>query len=173
MGRQGARQIKRAKKSVWAVALFIVMLCAVCVFLYPFAIPKEVDAAWDRDKKVPEELGRYVSEKVPEANAAVNWSENRLTVTGRGRITQSDAQGKALARRAALTDARRNVLLLREELLGNNASRQKLQRISGRVVAPKVHSERTEGSFYLLEIDAPLNGLLQENYVEEWSFTVK
>ncbi len=173
MGRQGARQIKRAKNSVWAVALFIAMLCAVCVFLYPFAIPKEVGAAWDRDKKVAEESGRYVSEKVPEANAAVNWSENRLTVTGRGRITQSDAQGKALARRAALTDARRNVLLLREKLLDNIASRQKLQRISGRVIAPKVHSERTEGSFYLLEIDAPLNGLLQENYVEEWSFIVK
>ena len=173
MGRQGAKPIRKTKKNVLAGALFVVMLSAVCIFLYPFAIPKEVDAAWDRDKKVAEKSGRYVSEKVPEANASVNWNENRLTVTGRGRITQSDAQGKALARRAALTDARRNVLLLREELLGNNASREKLKRISGRVIAPKIHSERTEGSFYLLEIDAPLNGLLQENYVEEWSFIVK
>ena len=99
---------------------------------------------------------------VPEARAIVRWEDNLVTVTGRGRIVGSGARGRLLARRAALTDARRNLLLLREDLL-NGPRTGTLRRfiVSGRIRALDVHSERTEGAFYVLELDMPLDMLLQ------------
>jgi hypothetical protein len=95
-------------------------------------------------------------------------AENRVVASGVGRILENTGQGKLLARRAALTDARRNLLELRQKLLGDPVFKSGTRRVSGRVVAPNVYSERIEGDLYFLETDVPLDSLLETGWEESF-----
>jgi hypothetical protein len=86
---------------------------------------------------------------------------------GIGRILEDTDQGKLLARRAALTDARRNLLELRQKLLGDPVFKSG-SRLSGPIAAPDVHSEGIEDDLYFLEIDVPLDSLLEAGWEESF-----
>lgn len=130
--------------SAFGVALAGSLLCC-------FVLPRAAGA-------VPQSSGG-----VPEARTDVRWEANRVTATGRGRLVGSGAQGRLLARRAAVTDARRNLLLLRERLLTvDPTATRRGSTVSGRVRATAIRSERTEGAFYLLELEMPLDELLRQ-----------
>lgn len=73
------------------------------------------------------------------AEEGVLWS-----ATGKGRIKMDDAQGVMLARRAALTDARRNLLLKQGYEVG-------------RVGPHQIASEWREGNIYYVEVVAREN----------------
>ncbi|MDR1379835.1 MAG: hypothetical protein LBJ36_12420 [Synergistaceae bacterium] len=94
-------------------------------------------------------------------------AENRVSASGTARILDNTDQGKLLARRAALTDARRNLIELRRKLLGDPVFKSGA-RFSGRVVVPDVYSERIEGDLYFLEIDMPLDSLLEVGWEESF-----
>ena len=82
---------------------------------------------------------------------------NLAVASGVGVIRENSAQGRLLARRAALLDARRNLLALRRELLNGFSPRD----LSGHVAAHKVVGERVEGNLYFLDVEVPLDALLK------------
>ena len=141
------------------------------MFLYPFAVPRETHAesrvteAWALDVRGKEtaELGV----RNPEASR-VYVSENRVVASGMGRITENTAQGRLLARRAALVDARRNLLVLQRKLLRDSVFQLGTRSVSGHITARDIHSERIEGDFYFLAVDISLDELLKSNIEEDF-----
>ncbi len=95
--------------------VLIALLCATS-FLHCTHIPLESSAAWAEER-------------------------NEWRATGKGRIKTDDAQGILIARRAALTDARRNLLLSQGYEVG-------------RVGPHRVASEWREGDIYYVEVVA-------------------
>ncbi len=163
------RPKRRNRKGKWGIFLFVLGAGFLGALLCPFILPPEVSASFRKGTGV--NAPRSVLESVPEAHANIRWSDGMAVVTGRGRIVGDDAQSRALARRAALTDARRNFLVLRERLVqGDSYAQRRRSVVSGIVRASEVHSERIEGSFYLLELDVSLNDLLKQGYIENAEF---
>ena len=92
---------------------------------------------------------------------------NFAVASGVGRIREDTAQERLLARRAALLDARRNLLVLRRKLLED--SRSAPVSLSGHVAAHKVSAERVEGNLYFLEVEVPLDELLKADFTINFS----
>lgn len=80
------------------------------------------------------------------------------TAEGTGRIPEDTAQGRLLGRRAALTDARRNLLILRQKLLRGKFDARS---VSGKIAEVRIHSEKMDGGLYFLKVDVPLNRLMK------------
>ena len=162
MAQRGTK--RKARKSYWPLLFFVAGVCAACAVLCPFVLPPEVGAA------LRKKGGASQTALAPDVRANVSWNGNLAHVTGRGRIAEDTAQGRVLARRAALTDARGNLLLLRERLLNDKLYEERRRSVSGTLRATKVRAERIEGSFYLLELDMALSDLLKPGYVEDIVF---
>jgi hypothetical protein len=99
-----------------------------------------------------------------QSSGRVIWEQNIATASGVGRITENTAQGKLLGRRGALTDARRNLLILREKLLNDPKFSEKdikKNNVSGRIAGTVIHSEKIRNNLYFLQVDIPLNKLLE------------
>lgn len=94
----------------------------------------------------------------------VLWELNIATATGVARIPEDTPQGRLLGRRGALTDARRNLLILRKKLLkdpnfdGENVKRNN---VSGKIAGVVIHSERINKNLYILQVDIPLDKLME------------
>jgi hypothetical protein len=159
---------KRKRRFV-PVFLFVLVLIGTCAFLYPFAAPHKTDAGPLDGQKADV---TYVRDDLDLGARTRNFArvyaaENRAVASGVGRIPENTAQGKLMGRRAALTDARRNLLVLRQKLLGDSVFNAKSRGVSGRVVVSKIHSERIEGNLYFLEVDAQLDELLDRGFDEK------
>ena len=104
-----------------------------------------------------EELLRMTQESL-----RTDWATDRAFVRGVGRIVQAGPSGRLLARRAALLDARRGLLLLREEALKGpaRAGVGKIRSVSGQVPPVRILSERSDGALYFVEVEAALSELL-------------
>ncbi|GHV30315.1 hypothetical protein FACS1894167_10950 [Synergistales bacterium] len=81
-------------------------------------------------------------------------TDHSIIAYGTAPIRNNTAQGRALARRAAVTDARRNILLLRPNM--RNSSFFSGVNASGSIGAHGIRSERAEGNMYKVEIEMPL-----------------
>ena len=101
--------------------------------------------------------------QMTEESLYADWEENRAFVRGVGRVVQDTAQGRLLARRAALTDARRGLLLLRGHILEDPALRERTLWLSGPVPPARILSERIEGGLYFIEVETALSRLLNRN----------
>ena len=101
--------------------------------------------------------------QMTEESLYADWEENRAFVRGVGRVVQNTAQGRLLARRAALTDARRGLLLLRGHILDDPALRERTLWLSGPVPPVRILSERIEGGLYFIEVETALSRLLNKN----------
>lgn len=89
-----------------------------------------------------------------------DWQENVAHVRGVGRIEREGVQGVLLARRAALADAGRGLLLLRQQLLSSGHWQR---RISGHVPPLRLLSESVRDGLYFVEVEASLSSLLSKN----------
>ncbi|RRD64439.1 hypothetical protein [Fretibacterium sp. OH1220_COT-178] len=98
--------------------------------------------------------------EMTEESLQADWQENRAVVCGVGRIVHNTGQGRLLARRAALTDARRGLLLLRRRILDDPALRERALWLAGHVPPVRVLSERIEGGLYFIEVETALSRLL-------------
>lgn len=98
--------------------------------------------------------------QMTEESLYADWQENRAFVRGVGRIVQNTAQGRLLARRAALTDAQRGLLKLRRSILEDAALRERMLWLAGPVPPVQILSERIEGGLYFIEIQTALSRLL-------------
>ena len=99
-----------------------------------------------------------------QGSGRVLWEQNIATAAGVGKIPDDTAQGKLLGRRAALTDARRNLLILRQKLLNDDRFSEKdikKFKVSGRIAGVVIHSERIKNNLYFLQVDIPLDKLME------------
>jgi len=88
--------------------------------------------------------------------------KNIATATGVGRILDDTVQSRLLGRRAALLDARRNLLILRASLLEERrAVGNGTHGVSGRIAGVRIHSERVKDGLYFLQVDIPLDELME------------
>lgn len=98
--------------------------------------------------------------RMTEESLYADWQENRAFVRGVGRVVQSTAQGRLLARRAALTDARRGLLSLRQHILADPELRGRALWLAGPVPPVRILTERIEGGLYFIEVETALSRLL-------------
>jgi hypothetical protein len=140
------------------------------MFLYFFALPGA--ASFPRAGRDTGDV-RNTVEKTRDSGVVYNdASGSRVVISGAGRIPDNTAQGKLLARRAALTDARRNLLALRHRLLKDPRfkSQSSVHSVSGRLSGPSqtIRSERVEGGLFFLELDMRLDDLLNTAFDENF-----
>ncbi len=143
------------------------LLLAVCACM---AVVGGLTAALAEKAGQPAGSGEYVLESeeweagdragLPdtESSARVLYGSEIATAEGVGRIPEDTAQGRLLGRRAALTDARRNLLILRKRLVEGKFDPGS---VSGTIAEVSIHSEKMEGGLYFLEVDVPLKRLLK------------
>ena len=98
--------------------------------------------------------------QMTEESLYADWQENRAFVRGVGRVVQNTAQGRLLARRAALTDARRGLLSLRQHILADPELRGRALWLAGPVPPGRILTERIEGGLYFIEVETALSRLL-------------
>jgi hypothetical protein len=79
-----------------------------------------------------------------------------VTATGIGKVASSSAAARELARRAALTDARRNLLIEARKIRGGS---QRDLNISGHVGNHWIVSERNDSTIYRVTLAARLKDL--------------
>ena len=93
-----------------------------------------------------------------------DWENNIAFVRGVSLLKTSNPQGIFLARRGALTDARRGLLILRHRLL-KSKSQEKISNIeiSGNVPPLKMLSEGISNDVYFVEVQVLLTELLGQN----------
>jgi hypothetical protein len=82
-----------------------------------------------------------------------------ITAAGTGRIMENTKFGRMMARRAALSDARRNILLETRKINGGVGKGE----VSGYVGPHSILSERTEGNIFRVEISAWLENIHVDN----------
>jgi hypothetical protein len=164
------------KRRFLPVFFFSLFLAGTCAFLYFFAIlPRKTDAATPAAKnEIKNEIKTQAKDEAPTVRdlltrdpTKVYTAANRVSTSGVGRIAENTAQGRLLAKRAALTDARRNLLELRQKLLGEPVFNFGSRTLSGHIIVPNIRSERIEGDLYHLDIDVKLEELLKADLDEE------
>ena len=145
-------------------AFVFVVFCITLAFTF-ISIITESAAASELTKEQQEQYDRYVQElSVTQDSGRVVREKSIATATGVGRIIEDTPQGRLLGRRGALTDARRNLLILRQKLLEGNrpaGKDRKRTRVSGTIAGVTIHSERVENNLYFLQVDIPLHKLLK------------
>lgn len=87
-----------------------------------------------------------------------DWVRDRAIARGVGRISQDDAVGVNLARRGAMIDAQRGLLILKRSLEEGASPRP--ESVTGQVPPMKVVSEAVSGDLYFVEVEASLSELL-------------
>lgn len=93
--------------------------------------------------------------------------QNIAYARGVARITEESAKGYWLARRGALADARRALLLLKERIANesdyNSLDYENEVILSGKVPPIKLLSETVQDGLYFVEVEARLNDLLNDD----------
>lgn len=81
---------------------------------------------------------------------------------GVGKIMQGDAMNLILARRAAITDAQRGLLILRRGI--REGTPPSPESVSGYLPPFRILSEDIRDGLYFVEIEAVLSELMEEDY---------
>lgn len=92
----------------------------------------------------------------------VDWVGASVSVEGSAPINGVSPSARILAGRAAVTDARRNLLLLLYEMRYGFPERLESIDISGKVVEPHIDSERIHEGNLEISLTLPLERLLDE-----------
>jgi hypothetical protein len=92
----------------------------------------------------------------------VDWVGSSISVEGKAPISGASPSARILAGRAAVTDARRNLLLLLYEMRYGFPERLESIDISGKVVEPHIDSERIHEGNLEISLTLPLERLLDE-----------
>lgn len=90
---------------------------------------------------------------------------NTASVRGVGKILQDDSTGLMLARRTAITDAQRGLLLLRRSIIEGKSPRP--DSVSGNVPPFSILSEDTKEGLYFVYIEAVLSDLVDAENIQD------
>jgi len=144
--------------------LFIFLLSITFAFVLISLSSDSVVATPDLINEQQRKNDSYTKELYSTQNSGrVLRDRNIATALGVGRIMEDTPQGMLLGRRGALTDARRNLLILRQKLLSEQKSGRKdtRQSVSGKIAGVVIHSERVVNNLYFLQVDIPLDKLME------------
>ena len=90
-----------------------------------------------------------------------DFEEDKAYSTGTGRIINDAPNAMALARRAALSDAQRGLLILRRGLKEGRPVRP--DDVSGHVPPVKILSEEESGDIYIVAVETVLSELMKDS----------
>lgn len=143
------------KRPRLAVALSVLVLMAAMTPAASFAISQEdMDRIWTNNGAV---------EGIQEFRFGfVDWVGASVSVEGSAPIKGVTPLARILAGRAAVTDARRNLLLLLYEIRYGLPEKLESIDISGKVVEPHIDSERIRDGNLEISLTLPLERLLDE-----------
>ena len=150
------------RRRFWTFVLVVVLITGTGTLLYGHVMPNT-----GKTTNTEAELARRLEKLgMPKGSVGIDIASNRVWASGVGRIADDTAQEKILARRAALLDARRNLLALRQELQKTN---YKSGFVSGRITGKTqtINSERTEGGLYFLEVEMSIDELMRTDFDEK------
>ncbi len=106
-------------------------------------------------------LAEHTTEELLKMNLrslSADFSNDTAYSQGTGRIIEGSPNAIPLARRAALTDARRGLLILKRELTEGRPGRY--YDVSGTVPPVKILREYESGDIYVVEVEAVLSELI-------------
>ena len=156
---------RRAKKRlVFSTVLFVSVLLGTCLFLSRAVLSNVISSKPDAG------IGSNVEASIKEAEAKTRTSGNQISVTGVGRVIEDTAQGKLLGRRAAITDARRKLLIQRQQLIGDPRfqTNHGTTNVSGFLTGTqRIKSEGVRNGIYFIEIEMRLSELLHSKFDED------
>ncbi|MBQ6111057.1 MAG: hypothetical protein IJL01_01540 [Synergistaceae bacterium] len=92
---------------------------------------------------------------------SADFGHDKAYSTGAGRIISGQPNSLALARRAALSDARRGLLILKRELEEGRPRRP--DDVSGHVPPVKILDEFESGDIYVIRVEAVLSELMHDS----------
>ena len=109
-------------------------------------------------------LAKYSNEDLMNMNLkslSADFGHDKAYSTGAGRIISGQPNSLALARRAALSDARRGLLILKRELEEGRPRRP--DDVSGHVPPVKILDEFESGDIYVVRVEAVLSELMHDS----------
>ncbi|MDR1944356.1 MAG: hypothetical protein LBQ19_05990 [Synergistaceae bacterium] len=129
----------------------VMLLTGAGVSLYLSATPSSAETAADIGAAVRElaSEGKYQSK--------IYVTENGIVAHGAGRIEGNAPRARLLARRAALTDARRNLLEFRRDFLRETYHRDGTRGVYGRIGRHSLRAAGIDGNSYKVEIEMTLD----------------
>lgn len=92
---------------------------------------------------------------------SADFGHDKAYSTGAGRIISGQPNSLTLARRAALSDARRGLLILKRELKEGRPRRP--DDVSGHVPPVKILDEFESGDIYVVRVEAVLSELMHDS----------
>ena len=152
------------KRRFWILVLAVALVTGTGTLLYGHVMPNT-----GKTPNTEAELARRLEKLgMPKGSVGIDITSNRAWASGVGRMADNTAQEKLLARRAALVDARRNLIALRQELQKTNF---KPGYVTGRITGKTqtINAERIEGSLYFLEVEMSLDELMRTDFDEKSS----
>ena len=171
--RTTGKKSRRAKKRlIFSTVLFVSVLLGTCLFLGSVVLPNVTDSTPPNADRASEPtfFKRNSETRIREAEAETRTYGNRISVTGVGRVMDDTAQSKLLGRRAAITDARRKLLIQRQKLIGNPSLQESrgTTSVSGFLSgAQRITNEGVRGDIYFVEVEMSLGGLLHSDFDED------
>ncbi|MDR1965385.1 MAG: hypothetical protein LBQ36_01630 [Synergistaceae bacterium] len=147
----------RAAIAAASLALF---LAGSGALLYARAASSAAEGSVD----VAAAVRRLASEK--KYLAKIYVTDGGIVARGTGRIAGNAAQARLLARRAALADARRNLVEFRSDFLRDPAGKGAPRAVSGRVGRHGLLSAGVDGDTYRVEIEIALDEWLASEAYE-------
>ena len=151
------------KRNFWALVLVVALITGTGTLLYGHVLPNTGKAP-----NAEAELARRMEKLgIPKGSIGFDIASNRAWASGVGRIADDTPQERLLARRAALLDARRNLIALRQEL--QRTSNFKSGFVSGRITGKTqtINAERIDGGLYFLEVEMSIDELMRTDFDEE------
>ena len=163
-GSSGNKSRRAKKRSLFSTALFVSVLLGTCLFLSSTVLSKVIGSKPDAG------LASNAVGHIKEAEAKTRTVGNIIRATGVGRIMEDSAQGRLLGRRAAITDARRKLLIQRQQLAGDPGLKMThgTTNVSGFLFGTqRITSEGVRNGIYFVEIEMRLSELLHSEFDED------
>ncbi len=95
----------------------------------------------------------------------VDWSGGSVTAEGRGPLLSGSPHDRLLAKRGAVSDARRNLLCLLYEMKFGLPERLQAIEVTGEVVEGNVDFTGINEGIYIVEVTVPLERFLSESLI--------
>lgn len=160
------KKLRGAKRrQVFSTVLFGAVLLGTCLFLSRAVLSNVSESS----PSVPEIMQSSARTRMTATEAKIDTYGNRISVTGVGRVADDTAQGRLLGRRAAITDARRKLLIQRQRLIGDPRfqTNRGATGVSGFLTGTQtVKGERVRNGVYSVEMEMRIDELTHYRFDE-------
>ena len=95
----------------------------------------------------------------------VDWSGGSVTAVGKGPLLSGAPHDRLLAKRSAVSDARRNLLFLLYEMKFGLPEKLQSIEVSGEVVEGNIDFQGSRNGMFIVEVTVPLDRFLSESLI--------